>query len=505
MLHFIKNTILCLSSLFVLSCASNQTLVSYNDVNGKTVNVSLNQAMESLEYVLSGVSPEDMSFFESDRDLLKRVVGSAVLDMDLYTIDALMISNFKADPLYQESLQKQTELLPYLFAAEKGREEITKNIYKTKVQVAEVYQIMFTNKDISNSVSSSQGTNTMTAEEIIAQLKTSTNLVEDFIMLAMTYSEEPVGSQTGGYLGYVQKGSRTDIDDVLFTKTADGLYPQIVEGKFGQYILYIKTKAKSINLEQAQQENIPVDGNQILAQYLDKQITLGFTLVDDDKIVINNKTNLISELSSKTKLVTVFGKKYTLDDLILPLQSQGMLPIETMPTPDTILKSLVSPINPAKPSQQLYRVASVLKGYSSSINNNKEFKKIKQIELRNVEFQNAIPILSEIVFKDLVTNISDAEAQKFYKEHPDQRPIIRFNDKDEPIYGTFAQSKDEIKQKIISEQARKIQDNYRSTLDQKYNVVWNEKSLDKLLAKIQKDYGFSDQISSISEVDEIQE
>ncbi|MGL4389140.1 MAG: peptidylprolyl isomerase [Brevinema sp.] len=502
-MHFIKHTILCVSTLLVVSCSSNQKIVSYKDLSAKTVDVSFKQALERLESSFSGATPEQIASFASDRELFKKIIASSIVDIELYIMEAAQVSNFLQDELYLDSIKQQKLLLPYYLASEAGKEQISKIINKSKIDVAKVYQIMFTNK-VEGTIVTDEPTKT-TPEQILEQLKASSNIIDDFTLSAKQYSEEPIGAQTGGDLGYVQKGMRTDIDDVLFKKKVKGLYPQIIEGKFGKYILYIEEKAKTITFEEAQENNIYVATDKMLTAYFNKNIKINFSILED-KMIVGNKTNLISEFPTQTKIVTIFGKKYSFDDLLLPMQAQGLVPVGVTADFETMIKGFISPVDMTKPSQLLYNLALTLKGYKSSIKNTHKFKKIQDAEMRSLAFQTAVPILSDIVFKDLVTNITDQEARKAYNEQPvEQRPITGFNDQDQPIYATFAEAKDEIKQRIISDRARMIQETYRSTLDEKYHVVWNEKALDKLMAKIQKNYGVSDQISSLSSVEEIVE
>ncbi|MGL4393779.1 MAG: peptidylprolyl isomerase [Brevinema sp.] len=492
-MRFIKNTILCAGILLIVSCGSNPKVVSYKDLSSKKVDVTLEQAMERVEYDFSGISPLEINALAADPELFKQIIASSILDTELYVMDAITVSNFTEDPMYIESIKQQDTILPYFLATEKGKQSITQLITKSKIDVAKVYQIVFTN----NTEDAVAGdTNQMTPEQILEVLKSSTNVLEDFMLMAMQHSQDPLFAQTGGALGYVQKGSRSDLENVLFVEKVKGLYPKIIEGEVGRYIVYVEEKAKSISLEEAQANNIYVSTERIVSEHFEKNISLNFSL-SEEGIKVGNKTYALAEFPTQTKIVTIYGKKYSFDDLVPVLQAQNIIPFGELPEFGAVIPGFLSPADPSKAGPLLYNAALTLKEFKPSIKNSKDFKKMRAYEQRAFEFQNAVPILSQLVFQDLSTNVTDTEALTAYNSLPrEQRPIAGFNAKDEPIYSTFAQAKEEIKQRIVGERARVMQEAYRATLDEKYSVIWNEKGLEKLMEKIQKDYGAIEEVAA---------
>lgn len=484
MFQFIKKSAICVVCLTIISCGSNPKVVSYND-GKKTVSVNADQVIKDIGQLAPTMAPQDIQFLDQNRDILKKGIAAASIDRNLYIMDALDISNFIEDPAYQQEIESLKQQMPYRFAFNKGREDVVKKIEDQKIEIAEVYQIMFTN-DLAGKVIDTTNAS-MTIEQILEQLQASTNVIEEFTVLASQYSQEPIGMQTGGYLGYIQKGRRADIDEVVFSKKIKGLYTEIIQGDFGTYIIYVTEPAKKMTIRDARMKNIYVDENAVLNDYLLSNIEVLYTL-DGDNVIIGKKVTPIAEFSLDTKIVKLWNKKYSLAELKNALEAAGMI-FSASNDQGPMLRMLINDDN--TPSQQLNYLAVALKDYKSSITSDSEYKKEFDNELYGIKFQKAVGILSAEIFKDFSTNVTEQELKEAYAD-TNNRPVVDYKANDEPVYATYFKAKEQLKQLILEKRALAIQEAYQDKLSEKYNVIWSDKGIDAVMQKMKKKYGYQE-------------
>lgn len=472
-----KNIKLFIIFLLITACGTQQKLISYH--NGQKISyITVNQAIKDIQAFFPRISAEKIDQMQADDDLLRNYILLTSLDPILLPLEAQKISNYQQDPQFIENKKQLMNTLPYQLGYQKGQELIKKAINSQKVQSAEISRIFFkkTEDEISNK------NNLQQALETINKLSLSSNIIEEFGNMAEEISQEPLGADNGGYLGEIIKGTYPDLDETVFSEKATGLYPEVIEGIHGYYVIYIHSPAKTSSIQDIDTYEFSPARQTLLYDYLNQNIKYLYSL-DGDNVIIHNKTNNASDISEKTPIISIWKKKYSLSQIkeILPVLGfvQELDNLE-------ILKLLASPERSGR-NATIYQIAIMYKGYNPNIKQTKEYKDILSEQEQTLNLEIAQQILGEKLFNSIDTNITMAELQEFYA-NTNNRPIKNYDKNDNPIFKTFAESKPELEQTILYNRHYAKLLELRNKLIEDFKISWSDSGIIAYKNKLNKAY-----------------
>jgi len=467
--------------VLIASCGSNKELVSY-EISGEKTKVTIGHALEDFRKIYNQITPQDIEQMNTNEGYFRMIALARLVTPYLLIHEARELSNYTEDPLYIASIKQQEKLLPYHLAFREGQKILDKKLGKSKVELAEVSRIMLTNsKDpIANRKAFEK------AEEILETLQKSTNLVLDFADIAEKESQEPLGTQSGGYLYQIVKGAYPVLDDVVFNQKYEGLYPDLIQDDKGIYIVFVHTKVKKENLDKLDQYTASTVRSKMEHQYIADNTEYQFFLTND-KIMINNQLLDPSEVDEDTKIVKFWNKAYTLKEM------KSLIAIFNGGKEDSIdNKTIFDVLSPMESDGMrlnvlTYQMGLLFKGYNTKITNSKEYKKTLKEEHLALELNTVYQIVSKDLYKDMITNVADKELSDFYKNE-DNRVIKSYNNLDEPIYLTLQESKKELERKIVGKRAEDIRNESDEKMTEKYKILWNKKNVEILQKKVIAEY-----------------
>ena len=471
--------------LFTVSCGSNGALATY-EVDGKVKKITSGQFLKDLQSLYPQVSQQDMENFIGNQETLKLVARGRLIEPELLTLEAMEMSDFTNDEEYQKSMEQQEQLLPYQLAYQKGQELIQKELTKQSVEMAEVSRIMFTNGDPLQAGEELDGVSMVS---LLEELKTSENLLEDFPIMAEKYSQEPLGAQTGGYLGNIQKGQFDSIDDIVFTKKSKDLYPEIVTGFDGSYIILVHTVAKKMKVSDLEKAGGLASLAGVEMNYIKDNFKYLYTVHPEkaDTYVFNKKEIEGVDIKDNQKLLKIWNKSYTAKQLA-PVFEVLVGKSTQEYTADIIIMILAQYQTQAQLVSSLeQQLAIVFKGYSTSIKNSKEYKDMLKENLNSMELEMVYQIMSEEVFKGVSTNVTDTELRGFYKV-PGNQQVKSYSENGDPVYASFDESKEAMIQAILTSRMTLVQNGFRDDLNKKYSITWNDLQVVKFMDTLKKDY-----------------
>ena len=475
--------------LFTVSCGSNGVLATYQ-VDGKVRKMTAGQTLVDLKDLYPQVSQQDMENFMGDPETVKLVAHSRLIEPELLKLEAIKVSNFVDSVEYQQNIEQQKNLLPYQLAFQKGRELIQKEITKQSIEMAEVSRIMFTNGD---PLQAGETIDEVSMTSLLEELKASENLLEDFPIMAEKYSQEPLGAQTGGYLGNIQKGQFLPLDEVVFVKKSKDLYPEIITGIDGSYIILVHTPVKKMKVADLEKEGSLSSMAGIEMNYIKNNFKYLYMAHPEtpNTYIFNKKEIMDVDIKENQKLLKIWNKSYTAKQLS-PIFEVIVGRSAQEYTPDIILRILAQAQIQAQAQQQQassleQQLVVVLKGYNNSIKNSKEYKDLLKENLNSMELETVYQIMSEEVFKGISTNVTETEFRDFYKI-PENKQVKSYSDNGEPVYATFDESKEAMTQAILTSRFTLVQGQFREEMANKYSITWNDLQVVKFIETLKKDY-----------------
>ena len=471
--------------LFTVSCGSNGALATYQ-VDGKVKKITSGQLLKDLKSLYPQVSQQDMENFMENQDTLKLVAHGRLIEPELLTLEAMEISDFTNNEEYQKSIEQQEQLLPYQLAYQKGQDLIQKELTKQSVEMAEVSRIMFTNGDPLQMGEEIDGVSMVS---LLEELKASGNLLEDFPIMAEKYSQEPIGAQTGGYLGNIQKGQFDALDDLVFTKKLKDLSPEIVTGIDGSYIILVHTSAKKMKVSDLEKSGGLSSLAGIEMNYIKDNFKYLYTVHPEkaDTYMFNKKEIVAVDIKENQKLLKIWNKDYTAKQLA-PVFEVLVGKSTQEYTADIIIMILAQYQTQAQQLSSLeQQLAIVFKGYSSSIKNSKEYKDMIKENINSMELEMVYQIMSEDVFKGISTNVTETELRNFY-EVPGNKQVRSYSEEGNPVYATFDESKEGMSQAILTSRFTLVQNQFRDDMINKYSITWNDLEVVKFTKILKKDY-----------------
>ncbi len=471
--------------LVTVSCGSNGVLATYQ-VDGKVEKTTSGQLLKDLRSLYSQVSQQDMENFIGNQETLKLVAYGRLIEPELLTLEAMKILDFTNNEEYQKGMEQQKQLLPYQLAYQKGQELIQKELTKQSVEIAEVSRIMFTNGDPLQMGEEIDG---VSMTSLLEELKTSENLLEDFPIMAEKYSQEPLGAQTGGYLGNIQKGQFDSLDDIIFIKKSKDLYPEIIMGVDGSYIVLIHTSAKKMKVSDLEKTGGLASLAGIEMNYIKDNFKYLYTAHPEkaDTYIFNKKEIAAIDIKENQKLLKIWNKNYTVKQLI-PVFEVLVGKSAQDYTADIMISVLAQyQMQQQQVSSLEQQLAIVFKGYNNSIKNSKEYKDLLKENLNSMELEMVYQIMSEDVFKGISTNVTDTELRDFYNV-PGNRQVKSYSENGDPIYATFNESKEGMTQAILTSRFTLVQNQFRDDIEKKYNITWNDLQVVKFMETLKKDY-----------------
>ena len=471
--------------LFTVSCGSNGVLATYQ-VDGKAKKITSGQLLKDLKELYPQVSQQDMENFMGNQETLKLVAHSRLIEPELLTIEALAASNFIDTDEYQQGVDQQTEVIPYQLAFQKGQELIQKELTKQSVELAEVSRIMFTNGDPLQMGEEVDGVSMIS---LLEELKASENLLEDLPIMAEKYSQEPLGAQTGGYLGNIQKGQFIPLDEVVFVKKSKDLYPEIVTGNDGSYIVFVHTPAKKMKVSDLEKTGGLASMAGIEMNYIKDNFKYLYMAHPEtpNTYIFNKKEILATDIDENQKLLKIWNKTYTAKQLA-PVFEVLVGKSTQEYTADIMISILAQYQNQEQQISSLeQQLAVMFKGYNNSIKNSKEYKDLLKENLSSMKLEKVYNIMSEVVFKDISTNVTDTELRDYYKI-PGNQQVKSYSDNGEPVYASFDESKEAMTQAILTSRFTLVQGQFREDMAKKYSITWNDLQVAKFVETLKKDY-----------------
>ena len=471
--------------LFTVSCGSNGVLATY-EVDGKVKKITSGQLLKDLKDLYPQVSQQDMENFMGNQETIKLVAHSRLIEPELLTIEAIAASNFIDTEEYQQGVEQQAEVIPYQLAFQKGQDLIQKELTKQSVEMAEVSRIMFTNGDPLQMGETIDGVSMVS---LLEELKASENLLEDLPIMAEKYSQEPLGAQTGGYLGNIQKGQFDTLDDLIFVKKSKDLYPEIITGNDGSYIVFVHTPAKKIKVADLEKTGGLASMAGIEMNYIKDNFKYLY-MAHPEKVntyIFDKKEMLAIDIKDSQKLLKIWNKSYTAKQLA-PIFEVLIGKSTQEYTADIIISILAQYQNQEQQISSLeQQLAIMFKGYKNSIKSSKEYKDLLKENLNSMELEMVYNIMSEEVFKDISTNVTDTELRDYYKM-PGNQQVKSYSDNGEPVYATFDESKEAMTQAILTSRFTLVQNQFRDDLEKKYSIIWNDLQVVKFVETLKKDY-----------------
>ena len=427
-----------------------------------------------------------MENFLGNQDTLKLVAHSRLVEPEILTLESIKISNFIDSAEYQENIEQQKKILPYQLAYQKGQKIVQKELQRQSVEIAEVSRIMFTNGD---PLQIGEEVDGVSMVSLLEELKNSETILEDIPVMAEKYSQEPLGAQTGGYLGSIQKGQFKSLDETVFTKKAKGLYPEIVTGTDGSYIVFIHTPVQKKKVSELEKDGGMVSLAAIEVNYIMDNFEYLYTVNPETPEIytFNKKEIAVTDIKENQKLLKVWGKSYTskqlapIFEILVGKSTQDY-------TPAVILQILSTSQQQQPISSIAQQLAIMFKGYSDSLKNSKKYKDMLKSNLDSIKLENVYQIMSVEVFKDISTNVTDSEVKEFYN-NPENKQILSYSQSGTPVYATLAESKENIKQAILTSRYTLVQSQFREKIANEYSIVWNDLELIKFIERLRKDYG----------------
>ena len=471
--------------IFAVSCGNNNTLVTYQ-IGGKTKKITSGQLLKDIRSLYPQVSEQDMENFLGNQDTLKLVAHSRLVEPEILTLESIKIPNFIDSAEYQENIEQQKKILPYQLAYQKGQKIVQKELQRQSVEIAEVSRIMFTNGD---PLQIGEEVDGVSMVSLLEELKNSETILEDIPVMAEKYSQEPLGAQTGGYLGSIQKGQFKSLDETVFTKKAKGLYPEIVTGTDGSYIVFIHTPVQKKKVSELEKDGGMVSLAAIEVNYIMDNFEYLYTVNPETPEIytFNKKEIAVTDIKENQKLLKVWGKSYTskqlapIFEILVGKSTQDY-------TPAVILQILSTSQQQQPISSIAQQLAIMFKGYSDSLKNSKKYKDMLKSNLDSIKLENVYQIMSVEVFKDISTNVTDSEVKEFYN-NPENKQILSYSQSGTPVYATLAESKENIKQAILTSRYTLVQSQFREKIANEYSIVWNDLELIKFIERLRKDYG----------------
>lgn len=471
--------------LLTVSCGSNRVLATYQ-VDGKVKKITSGQLLKDLKDLYPQVSQQDMENVMGNQDTLKLVAHSRLIEPELLTIEVIAASNFIDTEEYQQGIEQQTEVIPYQIAYEKGQELIQKELTKQSVEMAEVSRIMFTNGD---PLQMGGEVKDVSMVSLLEELKVSENILEDFPIMAEQYSQEPLGTQTGGYLGNIQKGQFDGLDNTVFTKKSKDLYAEIITGNDGSYIVFVHTPAKKMKVADLEKSGGLASIAGIEMNYIKDNFKYLY-MAHPEKIntyVFNKKEIINVDIKENQKLLKIWNKDYTAKQLA-PIFEVLVGKSAQEYTADIIISVLAQYQNQGQQISLLEQNLAIMsKGYNNSIKNSKEYKDILKENLNSMELEIVYQIMSDEVFKGVSTNVTDTELRNYY-ETPGNQQVQSYSENGEPIFATFDESKEAMTQAILTSKITLVQGQFREEMANKYSITWNDLQVVKFVKTLKKDY-----------------
>lgn len=479
-MYYLRCSILFMLLIFVTgACADNRELLSYQ-LENKSKKITIAEALKDIQSAYDQISPDNMNAIVTNSGFLKLVIQSRLVEPDLFRTEARALSNYQEDPLYQNTLKTQKETLPYQLAFQKGQEAIQKAVANQKIEVAEVSRIMFTNGD---PIAQGEEVGGVSMQSLLQKLSESDDLIVEFGLLAEEHSQEPLGAQNGGYLGIIKKSQFPGVDQVVFEDKLNGLSPEIIIDPMGSYIVFVHSPTKTVSVSELQDMALSIPPYELELAYIQENIEYLYQ-IEDDKIFLKGKEVSINDITGKTQMIKFWNKPYTVDQIKETLTAVGG--VSDMDPSQLIFLQLFLPIPEQQVNMFSYQLAIFYKGYSPSIKNSKEYKNLLAENEKSVELDTVYNIIAENIFKDLSTNTTDEELRILY-EDPNNRQVVDFNE-DGAIYASYAESKEQLQQVAMNRKAEEIQQVFRVSLAQKYELVWNEEHIIMFSEELKKDY-----------------
>ncbi|MGL4367949.1 MAG: peptidylprolyl isomerase [Brevinemataceae bacterium] len=464
-----KITIALFLFLTTVSCGNNGTLGEY-ELNGKVLKVSIKESLDDMKSLLGQVDPSDLGRLVTDVEFAKDVIFIRSMFPNILLSEAQKISNYTEDANFIQMKDQRLALVPFRAAIQKGQEQIQKQVDKQTVEIAEVSRIMFTNTGNPDTDQASLER----AEEIVAVLSQSSNVVSEFAVIAEKESHEPLGYQNGGYLNNIIQGAYPALDEVVFVQKKEGLIDEVIVDDFGTYVVLIHAKAKKVKVSELNPFEFNATIMNLRQQYINSNIQLLFTQNTDESILLSKKEIAFNDVKDDAKVVKFWNKAYTLGQIkeILTAINNKDIVID-----NNLIFSQVLIFNQGNMSQLLYQLAIILKTYSPSFKNSKEVKIQLDEEAKNFELETAQGFLQEKLMQQVDTNVTQIEIKQFYDNNPTSRPVASFDKNEKPIYKTLAQSQDDIKRMIINQRSIAVEQAYKNELTETYKIKWDEKGL----------------------------
>lgn len=464
--------------LIVMLRQSNKPIVSYVVDDSKKV-ILINTVVEDFSSLYAQVSPEEMQQVLSNTNTLELVVLGRIVEPEIFIKEAQSISNYLEDPTYTALVDQQKKVYAYQYAFTKGRQAIQDQMDKQKIPVVEVSRIMFTN-DGSGTIME----DTSELETLLEELLVVEDLVNEFAIYAEQHSQEPVGAQTGGYLGRVIPDQYPSLDGILFEEEFEGLYPDVIVDELGAYILFVHTKAKEVTVGELKETGLTASTGSIEQNYIGDNIEYLYTF-ENSELKINNKVVDPTTLKDTSKLIKFWRKSYSLKELkeTANVLSQGMLGGDD----NQMFLQALAPQADGIPSVLALQMGIIYKGMTSSFKNSKEYKDSLKESLKSIELESVYGIMTESLYKDMSTNVSPKALEEFYAD-TNNRIIKSMDSNNEPVYQSLSESKDQLSQMILTKRVEKINSDFRSQLAEKYQIEWVEENKKILVEKLSEDY-----------------
>lgn len=471
----LKNLSLAFVALMPIACANNADLVTFK-IGDKVGTVKSKEVLKELKPLFEGVNPQEMNFLLSAPDTFKMVVQNRLFEKEMLISEARELSNYMEDPAYIQSVTYQSNTLPYEFAFKNGLTKLSNEIDKQSVTIAEVSRIMFTNDTLVDD---------KTPEDILASLMENPDDMTAFSLAAEKYSHEALGAQTGGYLGQVVQGQHPALDVVVFEGGNKGMHTELLSDEFGTYIVYIHTPARKVKASELKKQNLTISPDQLRSNYLARNIKYLYTL-NENGILLGKTQKTIDELADKDVLVKLWGKSVTLGQLKKDFEALMGGHMKEPMTVEQLLTN-IAPTGNNQHSLIFQQIAIMNKGFDKNLKKSKEFKEQLATNVESIEMDMVYGIVSQELFQSLDTNVTDAELTEYYADD-NNKQVVSYNDDGTPQYASFTDSKDALKQAIISKRAESIRLEFQEKLDAKYDIVWDEEALLSVMDEVQEEY-----------------
>ncbi|MGL5253891.1 MAG: peptidylprolyl isomerase [Brevinema sp.] len=424
-------------AFFFMGSADRKVLATYTNNEGKVETVRIGDIMDVLRPNLPQVPQEAIDSLDSI-EAIRQVVQNVSIQPRFIVLEALNISNFQDSDDYATLLKTSLKTASFRNMNTKSAQNIYKDISNQQLMVATASRIL-----MSRSPNPSEDEATLARlSEILENVKTSENPLQDFRSFAASDSQDFMTRGMNGYMGYVLKGSYPDLDDVLFQKKAgEGLYNEIITNPEFYQIVYVETPAKAGKLKdfpdiqngqafQTYVVNYIISNAQVLYNYNPENLTYS----SDKGQEVDPET-----FTDSTVVARFWKKNYTIaqiSEFILASAPPGAV----APQPAEVVQ-LLSDTN--SEAGYIVQLGVLLRSYNPNQARNKETIELSNMTVQQIDTESSYPIIEEYLLARIDTNVTAAEVKDYY-DNLAEKPISTYRDDGTPVYAKL----DEIRAQV---------------------------------------------------------